>query len=188
MRFGKINFRSCHQLWKYFQTKVSRFLKLNSCIQAAMLPSVERFMYRLYHEVEVSTWFTHRGPEARGCVNHVGTDTEWYNRLVPWATWPWQRIYGLATIASAIKGSSAYLATVQTVQIESDARYRADVPFSSDSSFFLDIQNHNTIVAVYKRMAAVWPVSISTRRRQLQLLIFKLLTRQSIAPPIQLTR
>ena len=33
-------------------------------------------MYRLYHEVEVSTRFTHRGPEARGCVNHVETDTE----------------------------------------------------------------------------------------------------------------
>ena len=32
--------------------------------------------YRLYHEVEVSTRFTHRGPEARGCVNHVETDTE----------------------------------------------------------------------------------------------------------------
>ena len=41
--------------------------------------------YRLYHEVEVSTWFTHQGPEARGCVNRIGTDTEWYNRLVPWA-------------------------------------------------------------------------------------------------------
>ena len=60
--------------------------------------------------------------------------------------------------------------------IESDARYRwqwADVPFTSDSSFFHDIQNHNTIVAVYKRPAAVWPVSISMRRRQLQLLVFK---------------
>ena len=70
---------------------------------------------RLYHEVEVSTWFTHWGPEARGCVNHVETDTKWYNRLVPWATWPWQRIYILATIVSAINGSSAYLATVWTI-------------------------------------------------------------------------
>ena len=34
------------------------------------------YMYRLYHEVEVSTRFTHRGPEARGCVNRVETDTE----------------------------------------------------------------------------------------------------------------
>ena len=28
---------------------------------------------------------------------------EWCNRLVPGATWPWQRIYGLATTAPAIK-------------------------------------------------------------------------------------
>ena len=33
-------------------------------------------MYRLYHEVEVSMGFTHRGPKARGCVNHIETDTE----------------------------------------------------------------------------------------------------------------
>ena len=32
------------------------------------------YMYRLYHEVEVSTGFTHRGPEARGCVNGVETE------------------------------------------------------------------------------------------------------------------
>ena len=56
-------------------------------------------MYRLYHEVEVSTWFTHQGQQARGCVNRVETDTEWYNWLIPWATWPWQRILGLATRA-----------------------------------------------------------------------------------------
>ena len=31
-------------------------------------------MYRLHHEVEVSTGFTHRGPEARGCVNRVETE------------------------------------------------------------------------------------------------------------------
>jgi hypothetical protein len=30
--------------------------------------------YRLYHEVEVSTRFTHRGPQARGCVNRVETE------------------------------------------------------------------------------------------------------------------
>ena len=29
-----------------------------------------------------------------------------YCTMVPWATWPRQRIYGLATTASAIKGSS----------------------------------------------------------------------------------
>ena len=37
-------------------------------------------MYRLHHEVEVSI---HWGPEVLGCVNHIETDTEWYNRLVP---------------------------------------------------------------------------------------------------------
>ena len=31
-------------------------------------------MHRLYHEVEVFTGFTHRGPEARGCVNRVDSD------------------------------------------------------------------------------------------------------------------
>ena len=31
-------------------------------------------MYRLYHEVEVSTRFTHRGLKARGCVNRVETE------------------------------------------------------------------------------------------------------------------
>ena len=41
------------------------------------------YKYRLYHEVEVSTRFTHRGPQVRGCVNcgprcvnHVETNTE----------------------------------------------------------------------------------------------------------------
>ena len=33
-----------------------------------------RYMYRLHHEVEVSMGFTHRGPEARGCVNRVETE------------------------------------------------------------------------------------------------------------------
>ena len=31
-------------------------------------------MYRIHHEVEVSTGFTHRGPEARGYVNPVETE------------------------------------------------------------------------------------------------------------------
>jgi hypothetical protein len=81
-------------------------------------------MYRLHHEVQVSTGFTHRGP--RLCKSRRDR-TEWCNRLVPWATWPWQHIYGLATIASAIKGSSAYLhvATVQTIVVDRvDARHR----------------------------------------------------------------
>ena len=32
------------------------------------------YKYRLHHEAEVSTGFTHRGPEARGCVNRVETE------------------------------------------------------------------------------------------------------------------
>ena len=33
------------------------------------------YMYRLiHHEVEVSTGFTHRGREARGCVNRIETE------------------------------------------------------------------------------------------------------------------
>ena len=115
-------------------------------------PPTHTHKYRLYHEVEVSTWFTHRG-----CVNHVGTDTEWYNRLVPWATWPWQRIYGLATIALAIKGSSAYLATVQTIVADHHrTNPMPDVDNSSftesvlsNSGYFFVIQNHDAIVAVY---------------------------------------
>ena len=35
-----------------------------------------RIMYRLYHKVEVSTRFTHRGPQAQGCVNCIETNTE----------------------------------------------------------------------------------------------------------------
>ena len=41
----------------------------------------------------------HRGPEARGCVNHVDIDAEWYNQLVPWATSPWQCICNIDTTA-----------------------------------------------------------------------------------------
>ena len=35
---------------------------------------IETYKYRLHHEVEVSTGFTHQGPEARGCVNCVETE------------------------------------------------------------------------------------------------------------------
>ena len=31
-------------------------------------------LYRLHHEVQVSTGFTHRGPQARGCINPVETE------------------------------------------------------------------------------------------------------------------
>ena len=37
---------------------------------------------RLYHPALVSMWFTHRGLEAWGCVNHVETSTSWYNLYV----------------------------------------------------------------------------------------------------------
>ena len=44
-----------------------------------------KYMYRLHHEVEVSTGFTYRGPEARDCVNRVETEpsdvTDLYHRL-----------------------------------------------------------------------------------------------------------
>ena len=100
--------------------------------QVCSLKTIFVHMYRIYHEVEVSTIYTPKaaGPTS-GCVNRVWeTDTEWYNRLVPWATWLWQHIHGLATTASAIKGSSVYPATVsanhrsRTLSIEFDARRR----------------------------------------------------------------
>ena len=31
-------------------------------------------IYRLHHEVEIYTGFTHQGPEARGYVNRVETE------------------------------------------------------------------------------------------------------------------
>ena len=86
----------------------------------------------VYHEVEVSTRFTLRGPQARGCVNRVGSDTEWYNP----ATCTWHGLRGPDNASTACNysvghnwGSSAYLETVQTIcsrplSIESDARRR----------------------------------------------------------------
>ena len=128
-------------------------------------------MYRLSHEVEVSTWLTHRGPEAQGCVTHIGTDTEWYNRLVPWATWPWQHIYGLATIAWSIKGSNVYLATVQTIVDHHLSSLTLDIDDSESTCFFLwllpwhsEPHYHH---CVQKAGHCVGLVSISTRSRQL---------------------
>ena len=37
--------------------------------------------YRLHHEVQVSTQFTHLGPEARGCVNRAETEPSDVNDL-----------------------------------------------------------------------------------------------------------
>ena len=38
-------------------------------------------MYRLHHEVQVSMQFTHRVPEARGCVNRIETEPSDINDL-----------------------------------------------------------------------------------------------------------
>ena len=111
-------------------------------------------MYRLHHKVQVSMRFTYRRLEAWGCVNCVETEpsdiTDLYRGL---------RGHDNGSMAyqlvSAIKGLSAYLATVQTIVIDRvDTRYHeqwADAIFNS--SFLLDVQNHNTIVSVYKRSA-----------------------------------
>ena len=45
-----------------------------TCPVAIYFCDYEVIMYRLHHEVEVSTEFTHRGPEARGCINRVETE------------------------------------------------------------------------------------------------------------------
>jgi hypothetical protein len=132
---------------------------VKSCVATLCGEKYESNKYtcRLHHEVQVSNGFTHWGPHAGPRLRKSRRDrTEWCNQLVPWATWPWQRIYSPATLASAIKGSSAYLATVQTVVYRVDARHRWTVSrrrFQSNSSFFLDIQNNNTINAVYKRQS-----------------------------------
>ena len=51
-----------------------RFPTLESIARDMMEIEVHSYKYRLHHEVEVSTGFTHRGPEARGCVNRVETE------------------------------------------------------------------------------------------------------------------
>ena len=55
--------------------------------------------------------------------------------------------------------------------------------FLSNSSIILDIQNHGTIFTVLEKAGLTPTVSISTRRSQLQLLNFQLLTKHPIAPP-----
>ena len=145
-------------------------IMLSNIILQLDVPRKALNLYRLYHEVEISTWFTHWGPEARGCVNHVETDTEWYNQLVPWAMCPWQCIDDLATIASAKKGLSAYLATVQTI-IAIDWTRPARMIVAADTFFvqlwfLLVIQNHDTITTVCNTLTTV---SIPTWTRLLQL-------------------
>ena len=96
--------------------------------------------------------FTHQGPQARGCVNRVETDTEWYNRLIPWAKYPWQRIMSLATIASAIKDSSACLATIG-VQIPPPTSVMTVACSTLISPCHVAIQNYDTIAAVCSILA-----------------------------------
>ena len=83
-------------------------------------------------DLPVSMWFTQPRASGPRCVNHIETDTERYNQLVPWATCLWQRIDGLETIASAIKGSSTYLATVKCISV-ADHRW-SNSPNIDDSS------------------------------------------------------
>ena len=59
-------------------------------------------MYRLYTEVQVSTLFTQPRAEGPRLCKSRRDRTEVYNRLVPWATWPWRRILMVATTALAI--------------------------------------------------------------------------------------
>ena len=75
------------------------------------------YMYRLHHEVEVSTGFAHRGLEAQGCVNRVETKPSDVTDLHHGLRGPDNISYSLATTAPTIKGSSAYLATVQTIVV-----------------------------------------------------------------------
>ena len=138
---------------------------------------------------ERSLWFTHQGPQVWRCVNCAETNIDWYNWLVPWATWPWQCIYGLATTASAIKGSNAYLATVQTIvlvtvlSIECDTRHwwlwAAVFCQTLASSWHSEPLYYHLCV---EKAAHTVAVSFSTQS-QLQLLFFQLLTRHPIAPP-----
>ena len=150
------------------------------------LLSAYLFYYWLYHEVEVSSWFIHQGPLAQGCVNCAEINTEWYNRLVPWAIWPRQRIYNLASTALAIKGSSTCMYLV-IVQSSSNARHRwlwANAVFCPTLySIILGIQNHEYYCHCVEEASYTAAVSISIRSSHLQLLFFQLLTRHSIALP-----
>ena len=80
------------------QCQYCKLMRKTIKTHSAHVPGLHWPTSTLPDEVEVSTWFTHWEPMAWGCVNHIGT--EWYNWLVPWDTWPWQRIYNLANIGS----------------------------------------------------------------------------------------
>ena len=144
-------------------------------------------MYRFHHEVEVSMGFTHRGPEARGCVNCVETEPSDVTDLYHGLCGPDNRIYGLATTAPAIKGSSAYLATVQTIVIDwVDAGHRCIVVsrrrFLSNSSSSLTFRTTILYRRCVQKNGHVIAVLISIRGSQSG---SSVLTWQSFAPPIQ---
>ena len=80
----------------------------------------DKYTCRLHtkEEVQVSTRFTLLRAAGPRWWKKRRDRTKVCNRLVLWATWPWQCIHGLATTASATKGSSADIATVQTIAAE----------------------------------------------------------------------
>ena len=67
-------------------------------------------MYRLYHEVELSTGFIHRGLKAPRCVNRVEADTMGYVAMTTHLS--------VATMALAIKGSSYIICSVQQAALD----------------------------------------------------------------------
>ena len=77
--------------------------------------------------------YTPRAAGLRLCKSRRDR-TEWCNRLVPGATWPWQHIYGLATTAPAIKrlkrvpsnSSNHRIVAAETDSHRIDARHRVD--------------------------------------------------------------
>ena len=98
--------------------------------------------------------------------------------------------------SAAIKDSSAYLATVQTIVVLVQCRSSPTLDIDDGeptlfSFLLLDIQNHSTIVAVNKRPdiqpRCRFPLEVDGYSYCYSCFV-KLLTRQSIAPPIQLTR
>ena len=149
-----------------------------------------KYRLRVYHETEVSTCTIYT-PRATGQRCKLCGGRLIQSDIIPWATWLWQCIHGLATTALAIKGSCMYLATVQTIAAEWLGRIQCNDckptlfsvqlkhhPWYSEPQYYC----HCVEKAGYKVA-----VSISTQRSQLagfQLLFFQLLTKHPIAPPI----
>ena len=124
--------------------------------------------HRLVRHAQISwrklSWVA---PKPQNFVNvlygSIETDTECYNQLVPWATWPLQHIYGLATTALAIKGSRVYLATVQTITVDRcqsilmlDIDHSDATLFLSNSSFILDTQHYHCGMCMTSKFVTVY--------------------------------